>query len=78
MKHSIRGGKLPESQGDFELLKAKHETRYTNCVECGAGFTGANVVSCGGWRETQISGMCENCFDQMLEEESDDDDDIPF
>jgi hypothetical protein len=76
MKKSIRGWKLPESQGDFELLKAAHETRYTNCVECGAGFTGTNVVSCGGWQETQLSGICEKCLDPLFEEESDDD--IPF
>jgi hypothetical protein len=35
----------------------------TRCIACGCRFTDANVYSDAGWLETQISGMCETCFD---------------
>lgn len=43
----------------------------THCENCGDLFEpGVNVHSDAGWKETQISGFCENCFDEItLEEE---------
>ncbi len=37
----------------------------TYCVGCGERFTTANVWSDAGWYETQISGLCESCYDAV-------------
>lgn len=42
------------------------ETPPGHCVECKAPFQhGVNVHTEAGWRETEMSHMCENCFDDM-------------
>lgn len=46
------------------LLRPKHIC----CVDCGEPFTADNVHSIEGWSETQISGLCEDCFDALFEE----------
>ena len=46
---------------------------YLRCIECGRPFTDANVHSNDGWRETRISGLCEDCFDAATEEDEEDD-----
>jgi hypothetical protein len=39
---------------------------YTHCVECKDLFEpGINIHTNAGLRETQISGLCENCFDEI-------------
>lgn len=38
-------------------LKIKH------CIICDESFTEKNCFTDAGWRETQISGLCESCFD---------------
>jgi len=40
---------------------------YTNCVCCKEEFSKENVFTQEGAAETQISGMCEKCFDEILE-----------
>jgi len=47
---------------------------YSHCICCHEPFTKANVYTKGGWRETQISGMCEECFDEVLDEG----DEVPY
>lgn len=37
----------------------------THCWRCKKEFTEDNVFSELGWRETQISGLCEQCFDYV-------------
>lgn len=39
------------------------------CACCGEPFSDANVHTPDGWKETQISGMCETCFDDALLED---------
>lgn len=49
--------------------------KYTHCIECGEVFSGSNVHSVEGALETQISGMCEDCFDEVcadIEDEHED------
>jgi hypothetical protein len=46
---------------------------YTNCVCCKEEFSKENVFTKEGAAETQISGMCEKCFDAIFEEEEEDD-----
>jgi hypothetical protein len=58
-----------------DILPAEMQQRLKSgvCISCGQPFTDGNVHSDAGWRETQISGMCEDCFDTLLEEEEDSD-----
>ncbi len=56
----------------------RQDIRRTHCIACGSRFTDANVYSEAGWLETQISGMCELCFDtvaDLFSKEGDDADD---
>lgn len=54
-----------------ELHRVPLEPRYTRCLDCKAEFTDANVLTPSGWRETQISGTCETCFDEMFADDGD-------
>jgi hypothetical protein len=40
-------------------------TPRTHCLRCGDQFSPANTFSEAGWRETEISGFCEACFDEV-------------
>lgn len=45
---------------------------FTKCVFCGQPFErGVNVFTDAGQRETQISGVCEKCFDAAFAEPGD-------
>lgn len=68
MRDSIRQGKLPESLSDFLVLEAQGGLRYVGCDYCGEKFSNVNVKTGLGWAETQISGMCERCFDRIFRE----------
>lgn len=40
---------------------------YTHCIECDQEFKlDVNVFTIAGHRETQISGLCECCFDELF------------
>lgn len=41
------------------------------CIVCHQPFTDKNVHSVAGWKEAQISGFCEDCFDDIMEEKGD-------
>jgi len=41
-------------------LKIKH------CIICEESFTEKNCFTDAGWRETQITGFCESCFDGVF------------
>lgn len=62
-------GRLPENIDDFIVLVASQKVKHTKCILCGNGFDGRTHTSLG-WRETQISGFCEECFDETFAEES--------
>jgi len=63
----LRGNLLPDSEADFadnyDAMKFKH------CMNCSKGFTPENVQSRLGWRETQLSGFCETCFDGLFKDD---------
>ena len=71
MKQSLKGGWLPESEAEFEQLRIARGAKVLSCSDCGAGFSSANTHSAAGWRDTQIVGMCEDCFDALHEEPED-------
>lgn len=41
--------------------------KYTHCINCSSEFNSKNTFTKEGWRETQISGMCERCFDLLFD-----------
>ncbi len=67
MQVGLQGNLLPGCEAEF-ADNAK-EMRTLSCVNCGAGFCGKNVHTKMGWQETQISGFCENCYDEMFKED---------
>jgi len=69
---SIRGGWLPESAGDFAALQLARAAPHLSCGICKAQFSETNVHTSEGWRETQISGTCEDCYDELFREEAGD------
>lgn len=50
---------------DPHIAKLKAQKR---CFACGEFFSSENVFTDAGWRETEISGMCEKCFDAAFED----------
>jgi len=58
---------LPNSEMQYQALRAKGLAPYTTCLICNQAFTSANVKTMLGWRETQITGYCESCFDKIFE-----------
>ena len=41
--------------------------KYAKCLECGLPLHTADAArSAAGWRDTQITGICEPCFDGMF------------
>ena len=45
---------------------------YIKCILCKEPFTESNVYTDLGWKETQVSGMCEKCFDECFMDNEDD------
>lgn len=44
------------------------------CISCGEPFKqDVNVFTELGWQETDISGLCESCFESMFEGMDDED-----
>jgi len=69
MKASLRQGKwLPESQEDFITLKEGNPSglRFVACTTCRTPFEYTGTKGERGWRETQLSGTCGDCWEEML------------
>lgn len=76
---SVDGGKMSEKKLKLDELIENtldnvmefypHRQRATQCVRCTKPFTEKNVHTEAGWRETQLSQMCEDCFDEIVREE---------
>lgn len=70
----IRNGELmpclesDRAEYDSQKRFAAANITYTACVECKERFSDANCRTQAGWQETQISGLCERCFDNITEE----------
>lgn len=48
-------------------LEATHHCQDEGrCINCGEYFSEHNTFTDAGWRETKISGMCENCYDELF------------
>ena len=57
---------LPRSYYEFAILAAEDPETITECECCREHFSPCNVHTRAGWEETQISGMCEDCFDGLF------------
>ena len=70
MELNIYTGKpLPESYEDFCELLARRDAHNIRCLDCRKPFEPSNVKTREGWRETQIGGTCEMCFDSLFDGE---------
>lgn len=68
MRNSLKGGLLPETREEAMKLVEAKALKFTHCCDCGAGLhLPAAASTRTGWAETQISGMCEPCFDRLEE-----------
>lgn len=69
MMKSINGQHmLPESLADAEKLALDNVQRYRRCLTCGIPLhVSAAASTPASWRETQISGLCEPCFDDITD-----------
>ena len=76
MKTGFKDQLLPESAEDAAELARRQRQRFQHCMNCDVRLADpAAASSPAGWRETQISGTCETCFDAMFAEDDEDDDD---
>ncbi len=57
---------LPETWDEFQSLQSEGLIRHPTCCDCRQPFSPENVQSAPGWRESQISGFCETCFDNLF------------
>lgn len=67
--------KIEEIRADFLnifIAVSEHDWKNIHCVECKEAFTNKNVFTLDGWKETQISGYCEKCFDDLFNDNTND------
>lgn len=57
---------LPTNQQEPLKMIQTGEARYKECIECHHQFTSRNVWTEKGWQETQNSGLCEDCFQELV------------
>ena len=69
MKRSLKGHDLPESWAEAQQLAYAGKLKYIRCCNCHALLHSRQAAySTEGWRESQISGICEPCFDSTFAE----------
>jgi len=59
---------LPNTYAEFKQLKEAGKIRYDRCLICHKPFNDENTKTELGWRDTQIIGFCETCYDEVFEE----------
>lgn len=70
MRTSIKGHQLPEDFMEAVKLAASGKMKFTRCCSCNLHLASEDAAkTTGGWAETQISGMCEPCFDKVFAED---------
>lgn len=60
----------PKSFEEFKGILDTGNFILSYCMSCHQEFSSLNVFSPTGWRETQISGLCEKCFDEAMLDEN--------
>lgn len=55
----------PQSERAFIQFKAEGAPGLLlKCSQCQRAFSSSNTHSPAGWRDTQIVGWCEECYDK--------------
>lgn len=69
---------LESDRAEYDSQKrfAAANITYTICVACKEPFSDANCRTQAGWQETQISGLCERCFDDITAEDEEPEEDF--
>lgn len=67
-KSIIENEMLPETEGEYVHLRERGNLKFMKCVDCNQPFHHSNVFTPAGWSETQISGICESCFDGIFKD----------
>jgi hypothetical protein len=60
----MRGTRVKQMSKSAEAVLPKYE----ECICCKQPFNTINTFTEAGWKETQTSGMCETCFDELFED----------
>lgn len=71
MRRSLRGHSLPENLEEYQQLRKARLLRYAHCFRCDKSHEGRTTTP-QAWAETQISGMCEVCWDNIFKEQRED------
>jgi hypothetical protein len=66
MEIGLKGNLLPSKEAEF--ADNYPNMKFKHCVSCNELFTKENTYTLAGWRETQISGFCEKCFDELFKD----------
>lgn len=61
----------PTCYEEFQNYKKAGVHIQCTCLSCQAEFSPKNVHTGLGWKETQISGYCEDCWDNLFKEDED-------
>lgn len=67
MKQGLKGNMIPESQADYDELALSGGLKFKACCFATHPHIGRTHTRLG-WTETQISGSCEECFDDLFSE----------
>lgn len=59
----------PRSEAAFKDGLIQGLPLWTDCKKCGEPFNKCNTHTPGGWMDTQITGWCEDCYDEVFDEE---------
>jgi hypothetical protein len=65
---------LPQTEEQFKSCISTGHFQYSKCISCHSPFSSTNTHSDMGWRETQLSGLCEDCFDSLCKEDEEEED----
>lgn len=60
----------PNSFTEFNQAKETGIPVWHECIECARPFDESNVHTVLGWRETQITGYCEDCYDAIFADDA--------
>ena len=68
----LTGNMLPESHEDARTLELEGKMAFSHCALCKMLLADLEAASTrNGWLETQISGICEPCFDELFADSED-------
>lgn len=68
MRKPIRSeSEVKEAVAISVLYTGVNASLKTHCTNCSLGFSKENVWSTEGWVQTQTTGMCESCYEDIVD-----------